>query len=125
MNEWEWQLLEDKAGLDRLTIAGVEVKVGSRVRLRPRHGGDVLDIALAGQVAIIESIEQDYEGKNHVCVVMDDDPGRDWACSASRDTVSSSMRKKSNPCRARKLRRNLRPELQHPGGGHRKYLSRR
>jgi hydrogenase maturation protease len=77
MNEWEWQLLEDKAGIDRLTIAGVEVKVGSRVRLRPRKGGDVLDIALAGQVAIVESIEQDYEGKNHVCVVMEDDPGRD------------------------------------------------
>ena len=77
MNEWEWQLLEDKAGLDRLAIDGVEVKVGSRVRLRPRKGGDVLDIALAGQVAIVESIEQDYEGKNHICVVMEDDPGRD------------------------------------------------
>jgi hydrogenase maturation protease len=32
---------------------------------------------LAGQAAIIESIEQDYEGKLHVCVVLDDDPGRD------------------------------------------------
>jgi hydrogenase maturation protease len=37
----------------------------------------VLDIALAGQTAIIESLEQDYEGKNHVCVVLEDDPGRD------------------------------------------------
>jgi hydrogenase maturation protease len=77
MNEWEWQVLEDKTTLDRLTIAGVEVHVGDRVRLRPRRGGDVLDIALAGQVALIESIEQDYEGKCHVCVVLDDDPGRD------------------------------------------------
>ena len=71
MNEWEWQLLEDKTAVDRLTIDGIEVKVGDRVRLRPRKGGDVLDIALAGQVAIVESIEQDYEGKNHVCVVME------------------------------------------------------
>jgi hydrogenase maturation protease len=77
MNEWEWQVLEDKTTLDRLTIGGVEVQVGDRVRLRPRQGGDVLDIALAGQVALIESIEQDYEGKCHVCVVLDNDPGRD------------------------------------------------
>jgi hydrogenase maturation protease len=26
---------------------------------------------------VIEAIEQDYEGKVHVCVVLDDDPGRD------------------------------------------------
>ena len=77
MNEWEWQVLEDKTTLDRLIIGGVEVHLGDRVRLRPRKGGDVLDIALAGQVALIESIEQDYEGKSHVCVVLDDDPGRD------------------------------------------------
>ena len=77
MNEWEWQLLEDKTSIDSLTIAGSEVRVGDRVRLHPRQGGDVLDIALQGQTAVIESIEQDYEGKNHVCVVLDDDPGRD------------------------------------------------
>lgn len=77
MNEWEWQLLEDKTGLDRLSVGGAEVKIGGRVRLRPRKGGDVLDIALAGQVGIVESIEQDYEGKHHVCVVLEDDPGRD------------------------------------------------
>jgi hydrogenase maturation protease len=77
MNEWEWQLLEEKTPLDHLEIAGVEVRTGSRVRLRPRKGGDVMDIALAGQSATIECIEQDYEGKQHVCVVLDDDPGKD------------------------------------------------
>lgn len=77
MNQWEWQLLEEKTPVDRLEIDGAEVKVGDRVRLRPKQGGDVLDIALAGQTALIESIEQDYEGKTHVCVVLDDDPGRD------------------------------------------------
>jgi hydrogenase maturation protease len=77
MNEWEWQLLEEKTPLDHLDISGVEVRTGSRVRLRPRKGGDVMDIALAGQVATIEGIEQDYEGKSHVCVVLDQDPGRD------------------------------------------------
>jgi hydrogenase maturation protease len=34
-------------------------------------------MALAGKTAIIESIEQDYEGQFHICVVADDDPGRD------------------------------------------------
>jgi hydrogenase maturation protease len=77
MNEWEWQLLEEKTAIDHLEISGVEVKTGSRVRLRPRKGGDVMDIALAGQTATVECIEQDYEGKHHVCVVLDDDPGRD------------------------------------------------
>jgi hydrogenase maturation protease len=77
MNEWEWQLLEDKAPIDHLVISGVEVRTGDRVRLFPRKGGDILDIALRGQAATIESIEQDYEGASHVCVVLDDDPGRD------------------------------------------------
>ena len=77
MNEWEWQLLEEKTPIDHLEIDGVEVRAGSRVRLRPRQGGDVMDIALAGQAATIECIEQDYEGKQHVCVVLDNDPGRD------------------------------------------------
>lgn len=77
MNEWEWQLLEEKTPVDSLNLSGIEVRTGSRVRLRPRKGGDVMDIALAGQVATIECIEQDYEGKCHVCVVLDNDPGRD------------------------------------------------
>ena len=77
MNEWEWQLLEEKMPLDHLEISGIEVRSGSRVRLRPRKGGDVMDIALAGQIATIECIEQDYGGKCHVCVVLDNDPGRD------------------------------------------------
>jgi hydrogenase maturation protease len=77
MNEWEWQLLEDKNPVDSLEIMGVTVRKGDRVRLRPRAGGDVFDIALDGKIAVIESLEQDYEGKLHVCVVVDDDPGRD------------------------------------------------
>jgi hydrogenase maturation protease len=77
MNEFEWQLLEEKTPLDHLEVTGVEVRKGSRVRLCPRKGGDVMDIALAGQVATVECIEQDYEGKSHLCVVLDADPGRD------------------------------------------------
>ncbi len=77
MNEWEWQLLEDTSPVETVEIAGATVRVGDRVKLCPRKGGDVLDIALNGQTAAIEAIEQDYEGKTHLCVVLDEDPGRD------------------------------------------------
>lgn len=77
MNEWEWQALEDKTTVESLDVQGVQVRRGERVRLRPRAGGDVFDLALEGKIATIESIEQDYEGQSHVCVVVDEDPGRD------------------------------------------------
>jgi hydrogenase maturation protease len=77
VNEWEWQTLEDKTTVESLDVQGVPVRCGERVRLRPRAGGDVFDLALDGKIATIESIEQDYEGQLHVCVVVDEDPGRD------------------------------------------------
>ena len=49
MNEFEWQLLEDKAKVEEVVIEGVPAKVGDRVRLRPRKGGDIFDLALAGR----------------------------------------------------------------------------
>ena len=52
MNEWEWQLLEEKTPAESVSISGIEVKKGDRVRLRPRAGGDIFDLALAGQTAI-------------------------------------------------------------------------
>jgi hypothetical protein len=77
MNEWEWELLEDKSSITEVSIDGVDCKVGDRVRLRPKKGGDIMDIALYGKIAIIESFEQDYEGQVQVAVVLDDDPGKD------------------------------------------------
>jgi hypothetical protein len=49
------------------------------VRLHPRPGGDIFDLALAGKVAVVESIEQDYDDRIHVTVTLEDDPGRDLA----------------------------------------------
>lgn len=77
MNEMEWRLLEEKTELDRIVIGGVELRLGDRVRLRPGPGGDIFDLALAGKTAFIDSVEQDYEGKLHLAVILDDDPGRD------------------------------------------------
>jgi hydrogenase maturation protease len=78
MNELDWQLLEDKTPLESVRLAnGSQVRKGDRVRLRPNPGGDVMDLALGGKIAAIESIEQDYEGTVHAGVVLDDDPGSD------------------------------------------------
>ncbi len=77
MNELDWKLLEEKTELDHIVVDGVELRPASRVRLKPRSGGDIFDVALAGKIASIESIEQDYEGRLHLAVTVDDDPGRD------------------------------------------------
>lgn len=77
MTEWEWQLLEDRTPLESVSVLGVQLKTGNQVRLRPRSGGDILDLALAGKLAEVEAIEQDYEGKIYLAVVLNDDPGRD------------------------------------------------
>jgi hydrogenase maturation protease len=71
-----WEELE-RPGPDAVTVDGVELRARSRVRLKPRAGGDVLDLALAGRTAVIEGIEQDLEGNLKLAVAVDDDPGRD------------------------------------------------
>jgi hydrogenase maturation protease len=71
-----WEELE-RPGPDRVSVRGGELRPGSRVRLRPRAGGDIFDLALAGRAAVIEAIEQDTDGKVTLAVVVEDDPGRD------------------------------------------------
>jgi hydrogenase maturation protease len=63
-------------GLQEAIVAGVLLRRGSRVRLRPRPGGDVFDLALAGRTAVVEGIDEDDAGTPHFAVVVDDDPGR-------------------------------------------------
>ena len=77
MNELDFHLLEDQAQFESVSINGTAVRVGDRVQLRPRAGGDIFDIALQGKIAVVESIEQDYEDRIHLAVVLDDDPGKD------------------------------------------------
>ena len=77
MNEWEWRLLEERTPLESANAGGIELRPGDHVRLKPRAGGDVFDLALAGRIATVEAIEQDYEGRIHIAVIVDDDPGKD------------------------------------------------
>jgi hypothetical protein len=59
-------------------IGDSEVHVGDRVRLRPKAGGDVFDLALRDHIATVESIEQDFEDRIYLAVTVDDDPGQDF-----------------------------------------------
>jgi hydrogenase maturation protease len=78
MNEWEWRLLEERTTVDRVPHEGGDLAAGARVRLCPRRrGGDAMDLLLAGKTAVIEAIEQDYDGGIHLALVFDEDPGRD------------------------------------------------
>ena len=65
-----------RVGPQEVEVAGRILRPGSRVRLRPRPGGDLLDKALAGLAATIEAIDEDDCGSAHVAVIMEDDPGR-------------------------------------------------
>jgi hypothetical protein len=69
---------DDRPKIDRIRLAGVEYRVGARVRLWPLGEADIFDLALKGKTAVIASIEQDYEDRVHLAVTMDDDPGRDF-----------------------------------------------
>ncbi len=66
-----------KPGLAFLHTGGRDFTVGDRVRLRAKGGGDIMDIVINGEVAIIEAIERDFEDRVHVAVVLEKDPGRE------------------------------------------------
>ena len=60
-----------------VSVGGVEIGRGSRVVLRPGDGGDILDKAIAGKLAVVDAIFEDMEGTIQLAVVVEDDPGRD------------------------------------------------
>jgi hypothetical protein len=63
--------------LESISVGGIRLRKGDRVRIRPKGRGDVMDLVLAGKVATIEAVEQDAENRVHLALVLDDDPGKD------------------------------------------------
>jgi hydrogenase maturation protease len=63
--------------LQTVSVNGIALREGDLVRVRPKSRADAMDMALAGKIAMIESIEQDTENKTHLALVLEDDPGRD------------------------------------------------
>jgi hydrogenase maturation protease len=51
------------------------LRVGDQVRVRAGIGGDVLTLALAGQLGRVDAIAEDVDGRVHVGVVLVADPG--------------------------------------------------
>lgn len=71
-----WEQLRTP-GARAVTVDGVEVGRGTRVVLRPRAGGDVLDRAVAGEIGVVEGVHEDMEGAIQLSVVLENDPGRE------------------------------------------------
>jgi hypothetical protein len=75
----DWNPFEEAAAPpESVRVFGIELRVGDRVRINPKKMGDILDMALAGKIAVIEAIEQDFEDRVQLAVVLDDDPGREF-----------------------------------------------
>jgi hypothetical protein len=71
------QLMKLHGALRGLAPKRRELQKGDRVRLCPRRGGDIFDVVLKDKIATIDAVEEDFEGRTHFAVTIDDDPGRD------------------------------------------------
>jgi hydrogenase maturation protease len=71
-----WDRMQTR-GPATVVAEGTPMTRGSRVRLRPRSRADIVDMALDGQVAVVESVEQSEDGSFQLAVTLADDPGRD------------------------------------------------
>ncbi|MGI8912866.1 MAG: hypothetical protein ACR2JY_03570 [Chloroflexota bacterium] len=75
MNDWD--VGTTRTRLESARWGQVTLQRGDKVRLHPSGGADAFDLLLKGHIATIESIEQDYEDRVYLAVLVDDDPGRD------------------------------------------------
>ena len=66
----DWNPEADRRRLESVHVGAFEIRAGDRVRLRPRGRADILDLALAGEAATVEVIEQDFEGKVYLAVTV-------------------------------------------------------
>jgi hypothetical protein len=69
---------------DSVLIGGTPVARGSRVLLRPRPGGDVQDMFLAGVAATVQAVLHDVDGEVHVAVSVDGDPAAELQVAHGR-----------------------------------------
>jgi hydrogenase maturation protease len=63
--------------LESVSVNGTDLMIGHRVRIRPKGRADVMDLALEGKIALIESIDQDAENRVYLALVLEEDPGKD------------------------------------------------
>nr|BBH94409.1 hypothetical protein KTA_26080 [Thermogemmatispora argillosa] len=73
---------EDDPPPETITIAGRQVRAGTRVRLCPGRArrerlADAFDLLLEGRTGRVEVIHQDFENRLYLVVTLDDDPAGD------------------------------------------------
>jgi hypothetical protein len=74
--EPEW-LPDPRAGEDAADVGGKTFRRGGKVVIRPPKDADIQARMLDGRTATIEKIFTDYDGKTHLGVTIDDDPGQE------------------------------------------------
>jgi hypothetical protein len=70
-------LPDPTGGQPEAIVDGVRFERGAKVVIRPGPDADVHARMLDGRTATIERILTDYDGKTHLGVTIDDDPGQD------------------------------------------------
>jgi hypothetical protein len=70
-------LTDPRSGEDIAQVDGVTFRRGGKVVIRPGIDADLHARMLEGRVATIERIFTDYDGKTHLGVTIDDDPGQE------------------------------------------------
>lgn len=70
-------LPDPTAGEPEAIVDGVRFARGGKVVIRPGPDADIQARMLDGRTATIERILTDYDGKTHLGVTIDDDPGQD------------------------------------------------
>jgi hypothetical protein len=77
-------LVDPQAGEEHVDVAGVRFRRGAKVRIRPGPEADLHARMLDGRTATIERIMIDYDGKTHLGVTIDDDPGQELMRDSGR-----------------------------------------
>ncbi|HEX3691215.1 MAG TPA: hypothetical protein VHV28_16055 [Solirubrobacteraceae bacterium] len=70
-------LIDPRAGDSALNVGGRTFRCGGKVMIRPGPAADVHARMLDGRMATIERIFTDYDGKAHLGLTIDDDPGQE------------------------------------------------
>jgi hypothetical protein len=70
-------LIDPTLGEEVADVGGRSVRRGSKVVIRPGADADIQARMLDGRTATIERIMTDYDGRTHLGVTIDDDPGQD------------------------------------------------
>jgi hypothetical protein len=70
-------LPDPAAGQPYAIVDGVRFARGLKVVIRPGPDADIQARMLDGRTATIERILTDYDGKTHLGLTIDDDPGQD------------------------------------------------